>query len=70
MQARLVDIESGEDVQEVGARGELWLRGACVMKGYWKNPEATAATFAPGGWFKTGDVAQAKMLFELPYNEL
>ena len=55
-QARLVDAETGKDVEK-GERGELWLRGPSVMKGYWKNPEATSNTFAEGGWFKTGDVA-------------
>jgi long-subunit acyl-CoA synthetase (AMP-forming) len=59
-EARLVDTESGEDVQEAGKAGELWVRGPSVMKGYYKNPEATEGTFAPdpkGRWFKTGDSA-------------
>ena len=58
MQARLVDIESGIDVGE-GEPGELWLRGPSVMRGYWKDDEATKSAFAEGGWFKTGDVAVA-----------
>ncbi len=33
----------------------MLVRGATVMQGYWKNPEATAATLA-GGWLHTGDV--------------
>lgn len=37
-------------------QGELLLRGNIVMKGYLKNPGATAAAFS-GGWFHTGDVA-------------
>jgi fatty-acyl-CoA synthase len=38
------------------ALGEIMFRGNIVMKGYLKNPEATARAFA-GGWFHTGDVA-------------
>ncbi len=35
--------------------GEVFMRGNAVMKGYLKNPEATAEAFA-GGWFHTGDL--------------
>jgi acyl-CoA synthetase (AMP-forming)/AMP-acid ligase II len=38
-----------------GALGEIVLRGPKVCKGYWKDPEATAAAFR-GGWFHTGDI--------------
>ncbi len=54
-QARLVT-----DGQEVagGEVGELWLRGPHVCKGYWNNPEATAAALDAEGWFHTGDLAR------------
>ena len=38
-----------------GGRGEVVLRGPKVFKGYWRDPQATAAAFA-GGWFHTGDI--------------
>jgi 4-coumarate--CoA ligase len=40
----------------VGQRGELWVRAPNIMKGYWRNPAATAATLTPDGWLMTGDV--------------
>jgi acyl-CoA synthetase (AMP-forming)/AMP-acid ligase II len=59
-EARLVDTETGQDITDPNQAGELWVRGPSVMKGYYKNPEATEGTFAPdpkGRWFKTGDSA-------------
>ena len=38
-----------------GETGELWIRGAMVVPGYWRNPEADAREFAAGFW-KSGDI--------------
>ncbi|HKY16954.1 MAG TPA: long-chain fatty acid--CoA ligase, partial [Microthrixaceae bacterium] len=38
-----------------GEKGEIVMRGPKVFKGYWRDPDATAAAFA-GGWFHTGDI--------------
>ncbi len=51
---RLVD-ESGREVAEPLVRGEIQIKGHNVMRGYWKNPEATAAALQDG-WFSSGDI--------------
>ena len=54
-ETRVVD-EGGTDV-EPGGVGELWVRGAGVIKGYINRPDATAETITDG-WLHTGDIAR------------
>lgn len=50
---KIVD-EQGHELPH-GEKGEIIIRGENVMAGYWKNPEATAATVRDG-WLHTGDM--------------
>ncbi len=41
-----------------GEVGEVCIRSAANVRGYWMKPEATAAAFTPDGWFRTGDLGR------------
>ncbi len=53
---RIVDLETGMRDLPLGEAGELLVRGPQLMKGYWNQPEETAATLQDG-WLHTGDIA-------------
>lgn len=55
VEIRIVEAESRDPLPD-GEIGELEIRGPNVLKGYWRQPEKTAASFSADGWFRTGDL--------------
>ncbi|MSP52421.1 MAG: long-chain fatty acid--CoA ligase [Alphaproteobacteria bacterium] len=51
----IVDRDDPEKLMPLGEAGEICISGPQVMKGYWRNPEASASTFT-NGMLRTGDV--------------
>jgi fatty-acyl-CoA synthase len=56
VEVKIVDPETKEEVAR-GVQGELCTRGYHVMKGYYKNPGATAMAIDEDGWLYSGDLA-------------
>ena len=56
IEVRIVDVAQ-RDVP-VGDVGELWVRGPNVMRGYFRDDEATSQAILHGGWLRTGDLGR------------
>jgi len=65
-EVRIVGTATGVELSR-GCEGEICVRGDIVMKGYYRNPEETARTIDPEGWFHTGDLG---VMFENGYIKL
>lgn len=60
--ARLMELDGKTPIERANTPGELWVTGPTLMRGYWRKPEATAATIwvdpVDGTrWLRTGDIA-------------
>lgn len=55
VEVKITDAETGEDLP-AGSIGEICCRGYNIMKGYYKNPEATAAMIDKNGFLHSGDL--------------
>ena len=53
---RLVDLDSGQDIEEAGRPGELRFSGPTIFSGYFNAPELTARAFDNQGYYRTGDL--------------
>jgi fatty-acyl-CoA synthase len=54
-EVRIVDPMAG--IAGPGTVGEIQIKGPNVIREYWHRPDATAGSYADGGWFKSGDLA-------------
>ena len=56
IRTRLVDLDTGEDIDEAGRPGELRFAGATIFSGYFRAPELTARAFDDQGFYCSGDL--------------
>ena len=42
----------------IGEKGEIYIRGYCVMQKYWNDRKATSKAITQDGWLKTGDMGE------------
>jgi long-chain acyl-CoA synthetase len=56
----IMDVEIRDEMGNAlptGSRGQIWLKGPNLIRGYWNKPEATAETIVDG-WLASGDIGR------------
>jgi acyl-CoA synthetase len=56
LRTRLVDLDTGEDIETPGRIGELRFQGPTIFSGYFNAPEVSARAFDEQGFYRTGDL--------------
>jgi len=54
--SKLVDVDTGAEVDVPGVAAEMLIKGPTVFDGYWNSPEENADVFSADGYFRTGDL--------------
>ena len=62
---KVIDLEGNDVTDQLGVKGTLHIRGAQVMKGYYKNPKKTKEVLSDDGWMNTGDLVKISINEEI-----
>ncbi|KRA38626.1 MULTISPECIES: long-chain-fatty-acid--CoA ligase [unclassified Nocardioides] len=58
VEMKLLDGDTWDEVKDPEGIGEIAIKGHNIMKGYYKRPDATAASISEDGWFRSGDLGR------------
>lgn len=58
VEMKLLEGDTWDEVKDPEGIGEIAIKGHNIMKGYYKRPDATAASISEDGWFRSGDLGR------------